>query len=120
MTPYPYRGGPAIVEIKKGHPLYQEFDDEDEQGHQMKNEQEIEKLFVEYINEVTKGKPHGVNRIDLHKQTFKAGYMKGLEMVEKDKEDKGICAVCDRPKWTHRPEASVLRKWTCVEAYKNE
>lgn len=33
---------------------------------------DIEKEFEKHINEMTRGRPHGVNRLDLHKLTFTA------------------------------------------------
>lgn len=31
-----------------------------------------------------------------------------------------ICKVCGKPNWTHRPEATFMRIWTCIESWRNK
>jgi hypothetical protein len=44
----------------------------------------IEKLFLEHMNKITNGRIHGVNRVDLHRLTFRAGYEAAMEFVRKE------------------------------------
>lgn len=49
----------------------------------MRSDAELKKLFDDYIDEVTKGRRHGVNRLDLHELTFKAAYKIGRRDQDK-------------------------------------